>query len=69
MLIGSKQAGEILGLTPAYIRQLCADEKIIEELDAQKIGKSWVFSKEKIEEFAERREEKKRNREIKNNLN
>ena len=40
-IIGVEEAAELWGLSAGYIKNLCADEKII----AKKIGKTWVIDK------------------------
>lgn len=52
-LIGTKKAGEKLGCTDAYMRKLCADAVIREFFQARKIGRDWMFTKEKIDEIVE----------------
>ncbi|MGG1249862.1 type I-C CRISPR-associated protein Cas8c/Csd1 [Brevibacillus agri] len=39
--IGVEEAAEIWGLSPGYVKNLCANNKII----AKKIGKTWVVDK------------------------
>lgn len=56
-LIGTKKAGEKLGYTSAYIRQLCGDKIIREFLQARKIGRDWMFIPEKINEIVEDKNE------------
>jgi len=41
-IIGVEEASKLWGLTPGYIKNLCADGKI----EAKKIGKTWVIAKE-----------------------
>lgn len=50
-LIGTKEAGEILGYTPAYMRELCGDKKKKKILGATKVGKTWLFKKKRIEKI------------------
>mgnify|MGYP001065299835 CR=1 FL=1 len=40
-IIGVEEASQIWGLSPGYIKNLCAEGKII----AKKIGKTWVIDK------------------------
>jgi excisionase family DNA binding protein len=40
-IIGVEEAAEILGLSPGYIKNLCARGKI----EAKKVGKTWVLDK------------------------
>ena len=63
-LIGSKEAIKILGFTSAYMRKLCGDKKntaIKEQLQAKKIGNSWVFEENNVRKFAEMRRKGKEN--------
>lgn len=41
-IIGVEEAAKLWGLTPGYIKNLCAEGKI----EAKKIGKTWVIAKE-----------------------
>lgn len=40
-LIGVEEAAKLWGLSPGYIKNLCADGRII----AKKIGNTWVIDK------------------------
>lgn len=40
-IIGVEEAAKLWGLSPGYIKNLCAEEKI----KAKKIGKTWVIDK------------------------
>lgn len=59
-LIDSKEAGRILQRTTACIRQICADEKLREELGAEKIGRSWVLDQAKVETYKKKLKGRKR---------
>jgi hypothetical protein len=39
--MGVDEASELWSLSPGYIKNLCAEEK----LEARKIGKTWILSK------------------------
>jgi excisionase family DNA binding protein len=45
-IIGVEEASKLLKLSPGYIKNLCAANK----LPAKKIGKTWVIDKTKLEE-------------------
>ena len=40
-VIGVDEASELWGLSPGYIKNLCAEGKV----EARKIGKTWILSK------------------------
>lgn len=40
-VMGVDEASELWSLSPGYIKNLCAEEK----LEARKIGKTWILSK------------------------
>jgi Helix-turn-helix domain len=40
-VIGVEEASKLWGLSPGYIKNLCASGKI----DSKKIGKTWVINK------------------------
>lgn len=40
-IMGVEEAAELWGLSPGYVKNLCADGKI----KAKKIGKTWVIDK------------------------
>lgn len=40
-VIGVEEAAKLWGLSPGYIKNLCADGKV----KAKKIGKTWVIDK------------------------
>jgi hypothetical protein len=40
-IMGVEEASELWSLSPGYIKNLCAEERI----QARKIGKTWVISK------------------------
>lgn len=42
-LIGTAKAGEILGYSGDYMRELCGDKDKNKILEAQKVGKIWLF--------------------------
>ena len=65
-LIGTKQAGDILGYSSAYVRQLCANKQIRIRLDAQKMGRDWLLDQEKVEQFAEEKKKKKKKKKLLN---
>ena len=46
-LLDVKQAAEVLGVTPARVRQLAGEGRI-----GQKVGARWVFTRENLEAFA-----------------
>ncbi|GAI92816.1 unnamed protein product [marine sediment metagenome] len=41
-----------MGFVPAYIRELCAQEKYKEEFGAIKFSGRWILQKDKIEQYA-----------------
>ena len=41
-IMGVEEAAEVLGYSPGYIKNLCADGKVA----AKKIGKTWIIEKE-----------------------
>ncbi|MET1134704.1 helix-turn-helix domain-containing protein [Bacillus subtilis] len=41
-IMGVDEASELWGLSPGYIKNLCANSKI----ECKKIGKTWIISKE-----------------------
>ncbi|WP_431818742.1 helix-turn-helix domain-containing protein [Bacillus pumilus] len=41
-IMGVDEASELWGLSPGYIKNLCANNKI----ECKKIGKTWIISKE-----------------------
>lgn len=43
----ASEAGKILGVTDARIRQLCGEGRI----QGKKFGKSWVISRSEVERF------------------
>jgi hypothetical protein len=40
-IIGVEEASQMWGLSPGYIKNLCAEDKI----KAKKIGKTWIIDK------------------------
>ncbi|MEC1714775.1 helix-turn-helix domain-containing protein [Schinkia azotoformans] len=44
-IIGVEKAGEILGLSPGRVKNMCAEGK----LEAKKIGKTWILDKTNLE--------------------
>jgi Helix-turn-helix domain len=40
-IMGVDEASKLWGYSPGYIKNLCAEEKV----EAKKIGKTWVISK------------------------
>lgn len=40
-IMGVEEASTLWGLSPGYIKNLCAEEKIV----CKKIGKTWVIDK------------------------
>ena len=47
-VLSTEEAAEILGCTPRNVRYLARD------LDARKVGRTWVYPKQVVEEHAER---------------
>lgn len=43
-LIGVHEAASILNVSPGYVKNLCAEGKIV----AKKIGKTWVIDRTKL---------------------
>ncbi|MDA2118780.1 helix-turn-helix domain-containing protein [Bacillus cereus] len=43
-VIGVNEAASILGVSPGYVKNLCAQGKIV----AKKIGKTWVIDRAKL---------------------
>lgn len=58
-LIGTKEAGMILGCTSSNMRHLCADEEKRKKLKANKYTRDWLFEKSAVEKYAEKKEAKK----------
>lgn len=58
-LIGSKEASRKLKVTPQYLRMLCKKLEKREKLEGHKIGRDWMFPKERIQELVEKLEKKK----------
>ena len=61
-LISLWQASELCGLSPDHLRRLAEQGK----LDANKIGRNWITTKEAISEYMEKR--KPRGREVSETL-
>ncbi|WP_267418829.1 helix-turn-helix domain-containing protein [Bacillus sp. GC_Bacil_1] len=45
-VIGVHEAASILNVSAGYVKNLCAQEKIV----AKKIGKTWVIDKSRLKE-------------------
>lgn len=43
-IMGVEEASKIWGLSPGYIKNLCASGK----LDAAKVGKTWVITRKQV---------------------
>lgn len=43
-IIGVEEASKILGLSPGYIKNLCAQGKI----ESKKVGNNWIIDKTKL---------------------
>ncbi|PFY35642.1 helix-turn-helix domain-containing protein [Bacillus toyonensis] len=43
-VIGVHEAASFINVSPGYVKNLCAQEKIV----AKKIGKTWVIDKSKL---------------------
>lgn len=43
-IIGVEEAAKLWGLSPGYIKNLCAEGKI----KAKKIGKTWIIDKNQV---------------------
>lgn len=54
-MIGVEEAAKIWGLSPGYVKNLCAESKV----KAKKIGKTWVIDKDQENPSKVREEEMK----------
>lgn len=58
-MIGTEEAGKILGYTTGYMRQLCSDKDKRKRLGAKKFVRVWMFDKTKIEAIATKKKKEK----------
>jgi len=55
-VIGTKEVAEMLDYSTAYIRELlCNNSGLKEELNARKIGNTWIFNKRTVKKYINRR--------------
>lgn len=50
-LIDAKEASELFKKDASYFRYLVKEEKLTENVDCKKFGKTWVFSKKSLEKY------------------